>query len=99
MFDSLGNGSNSQGGGVGFRGIRFNRRRRRIRTPQSPVLPPFKSSDTICTAAGGPPTIQGSSSSFAPQDTWNKDICPYATFQLPNRYFIKIYQVNCKVFN
>ena len=23
------------------------------------------------------------SASFGPQDTWNKDICPYATFQLP----------------
>ena len=86
MFDSLGSSrnANENSGHQGFRGIRFNRRRRRIRTPQSPVLPPFKSSDTICTAAGGPPIIQGgSSSSFAPQETWNKDICPYATFQLP----------------
>ena len=82
MFDSLGRNANENPTSQGFRGIRFNRRRRRIRTPQSPVLPPFKSSDTICTAAGGPP-IQGSSSSFAPQETWNKDICPYATFQLP----------------
>ena len=23
------------------------------------------------------------SSSFGPSDTWNKDICPYATFQMP----------------
>lgn len=53
--------------------LRFHRRRRRTRSP--PMLPPFKSSDTLCTAAGG--------SSFGPQDTWNKDICPYATFQLP----------------
>ena len=26
----------------------------------------------------------GSGTSFGPQDTWNKDICPYATFQVPS---------------
>merc|ERR1739848_262965 len=80
MFDSLSLAPPAETGpGHGLRhALRFNRRRRR-RTPQSPVLPPFKSSDTLCTASGP----ASNSASFGPQDTLNKDICPYATFQLP----------------
>ena len=77
MFDSLSLAEAGPGHGLRH-ALRFNRRRRR-RTPQSPVLPPFKSSDTLCTASGP----ASNSASFGPQDTWNKDICPYATFQLP----------------
>lgn len=78
MFESLSMFAASNGG-QGLRQV-FSRRRLR-RRPSSPTLqPPFKSSDTICSAAGGPAS---SSASFGPQDTWNKDICPYATFQLP----------------
>jgi hypothetical protein len=77
MFDSLSLAEAGPGHGLRH-ALRFNRRRRR-RTPQSPILPPFKSSDTLCTASGP----ASNSASFGPQDTWNKDICPYATFQLP----------------
>ena len=84
MFDSLSmlTASNSGGSRHGLRqALRFRKRRLR-RTPQSPsLLPPFKSSDTICTATGA--ELGNSTTSFGPQDTWNKDICPYATFQVP----------------
>ena len=84
MFDSLSmlTASNSGGSRHGLRqALRFRKRRLR-RTPQSPsLLPPFKSSDTICTATGA--ELGNSQTSFGPQDTWNKDICPYATFQVP----------------
>ena len=84
MFDSLSmlTASNSGGSRQGLRqALRFRKRRLR-RTPQSPsLLPPFKSSDTICTATGA--ELGNSATSFGPQDTWNKDICPYATFQVP----------------
>ena len=55
---------------------------------ESPILPPFKSSDTLFTATP-------SGGSFGPQDAWNRDICPYATFQLPRDQ--QMHQVTIKL--